>query len=63
MGTDAADAAPGDMVVLEIDGAELCGVAASDGGVIYRNGDGRIVMGYPDSMDVSSVQLYRLEVQ
>ena len=63
VGTDLSEADAGDMMVLEIDGEALCGVTASDGALIYCGKDGRILMGYPESMGCDSVQLYRLVVQ
>ena len=62
-GEDLSEAAPGDMMVLELDDGELCGVATSDGGMIYCAEDGRIVMGYPESMNAESVRLYRVMPQ
>ena len=56
-------AAAGDMMVLELDGREICGVTASDGALIYRAEDGRVLMGYPGQMGADSVRLYRLVVQ
>ena len=59
-GTEDSEAAAGDMMALEMEGGELCGVATSDGGVIYRAEDGRVVMGYPQMMDAEAVRLYRV---
>ena len=63
MGIDALEAVAGDMMVLGIDGKELFGVTTSDGGLIYRAEDGRIVLGYPGAMNAESVRLYRMAAQ
>ncbi len=60
---EALEIQPGDVVVLELAEGELCGVAAADGALIYRGGDGRILMRYPEMMDAASVRLYRLAAQ
>ena len=62
-GAELSEAAPGDVMVLELDGGELCGVTTYDGAIIYRAEDGRILKCYPASMDVEDVQLYRLVIQ
>ena len=63
LGIDVSQGAAGDVMVLGIDGAELFGVVTSDGGLIYRAGDGRILMGYPETMDAESIRLYRMAAQ
>ena len=63
LGIDASQAAAGDMLVLGIDGGERFGITTSDGGLIYCAGDGRIVMGYPETMNAESVRLYRMAAQ
>ena len=62
-GTELDETAAGDLMVLEIDGEELCGIAALDGGIIYCAEDGRIVMSYPGTMNAESVRLYRVATQ
>ena len=63
VGTDLGDAAAGDMMVLDTWSGELCGVTAADGALIYRAEDGRILMGYPESIGYDSVRLYRLVLE
>ena len=63
VGASLSDAEAGDLMVLDTPDGELCGLAASDGGLIYRAEDGRIVLGYPEAMNAESIRLYRMAAQ
>ena len=56
-GGDAIEA--GSMLGVEADGRELCGVATSDGALIYRAESGYIVMSYLNAMQPERIWLYR----
>ena len=56
-GTDAAEA--GSVLGVEADGRLLCGVATSDGALIYQAESGYIVMSYLNAMQPERVWLYR----
>ena len=63
MGVTLDEVTAGDMMVVRTGSGEICGVASSDGGIIYRAADGRILMSYPSFMDAEDVQLYRLVLE
>lgn len=50
----------GALVGAQVDGREICGVATSDGAVIYRAESGYIVMGYLEVMEAQEICIYRI---
>lgn len=59
---DIAEIRSGDVLMIDVSGASICGVAASDGAMIYCGGDGFIVMSYPDMLEDESVKHWRAPV-
>lgn len=53
--TDVEAILPGQVLFITAGESEFCGVAASDGAVIYLGESGYIVMSYLDMMDVDAV--------
>ena len=49
----------GAILSVEVDGSVTCGVATSDGALIYRAESGYIVMSYMSAMEPERVWLYR----
>ncbi len=56
---DIAEISAGDVLMIDVSNATVCGVAASDGALIYCGGDGFIVMSYLDMLEDERVMHWR----